>query len=416
MRLLIYPVLLAAASIGFAADPPKPPPFAEVVAKNFARWDKDKNGELSLDEVNRAIGDPAVKGPEAAAVAALRRGMKSPKGGPAKVTVADLTAQKQSKPAAEKPAAEKTAAQKKEPDGKKSAPMEKGGAEKSAPMPMEKGIAEKPPEPPRWSSLYLSTYQRLGRATRELYAKGKPSLEHLHQGRLGDCYCLAPLGAVCFRNADDVTRMITTNKDGTFGVHLGKEVITVPAPTDGELAISGSTEGEGMWVNVYEKAVGEWRTKHSSKRDKGAPAIELLGKGGSAGTYLALLTGHKVERYSLGAFRSETFTGEQRDAKLKELRGRLERTFAEGRLITTGTGDLKTKPPGIHPKHAYAVLGYDKKADKVLMWNPHGQTFRPKGPEGWDNGYQTSKGKFQIPLVDFVRLFGGLAIEAAPVN
>src|SRR5689334_22812774 len=114
--------ILVAAVVGLLADPPKgPPPFAEVVTKNFARWDKDKNGELSLDEVNRAIGDPAVKGPEAAAVAALRRGMKSPKGGPTKVTVADLTTPKSTKPAPEKPAAEKTAAQKKEGDGKKAA-------------------------------------------------------------------------------------------------------------------------------------------------------------------------------------------------------------------------------------------------------------------------------------------------------
>jgi len=407
--------ILVAAVVGLLADPPQgPPPFAEVVAKNFTRWDKDKNGELSLDEVNRAIGDPAVKGPEAAAVAALRRGMKSPKGGPAKVTLADLTTQKQAKPGAEKASAEKTTAPKKETDGKKPAPMEKGAPEKSAPMPMEKGGAEKPPEPPRWSSLYLSTYQRLGRATRELYTKGKPSLESLHQGRLGDCYCLAPLGAVCFRNPDDVVKMIAANKDGSFSVRFNKEVITVPAPTDGELAISGSTACEGMWVNVYEKAIGEWRQKHASSKDKSAAAIELLGKGGSTGTYLGLLTGHKVERYSLGAFKSETFSGEKRDAKLKELRGRLEKAFAESRLVTTGTGDLKTKPPGIHGKHAYAVLGYDKKADKVLVWNPHGQTFRPKGPEGWDNGYQTSKGKFEIPLADFVRLFGGLAIEAAP--
>src|SRR4051812_523127 len=105
MHPLLCSALLAAA-LGVPADPPKPPPFAEVVAKNFAHWDRDHNGELSLDEINRALSDPAIKGPEAAAVAALRRAMKAPKGAPTKITIADLTAAK-AKTSPEKPVAEK---------------------------------------------------------------------------------------------------------------------------------------------------------------------------------------------------------------------------------------------------------------------------------------------------------------------
>jgi hypothetical protein len=96
---------------------------------------------------------------------------------------------------------------------------------------------------------------------------------------------------------------------------------------------------------------------------------------------------------------------------MKELRTVLEKTFADRRLVTTGTGDLKTKPPNINGKHAYAVLSFDKKSDKLTLWNPHGQTFKPKGPDGMENGYTTSKGRFEIPLADFVRIFNGLSFE-----
>jgi hypothetical protein len=79
-------------------------------------------------------------------------------------------------------------------------------------------------------------------------------------------------------------------------------------------------------------------------------------------------------------------------------------------LITFGTGSgLKT--PGVLGLHAYAVLGYDAKADTAMLWNPHGNTFEPKGTPGLANGYPTKLGRFTIPLSDVVHLGGGFAFE-----
>jgi len=39
-----------------------------------------------------------------------------------------------------------------------------------------------------------------------------------------------------------------------------------------------------------------------------------------------------------------------------------------------------------------------------------------KGPDGADNGYTTTKGRFQIPLADFVKIFNGLSFEGAKKN
>lgn len=396
MRTLLNTILLATlTTAGFAADPPKPPKppsFAEVVVKSFDHWDLDKNGKLSPEEINNAIADPSVKGPEAAAIAALRRGLKAAKGEPPKLTADELAAAKPERVV----------------NPKKAASAEKKENAKSSDSPSN--------DPPKWQSLYMSSYQRITRANRELFAGGKPSLDKLRQGRLGDCYCLAPLGAVCFRDPDDVVKMITPTKDGKYSVKIGKETIVVTPPTDAELALSGSTNGDGMWVNVYEKAIGEWRTKHAPARLQGAAAIDLLGNGGSTATILSALTGVKAERFSLSTFKSEMTSVDKKEAKMKELRASLEKTFADHRLVTTGTSDLKTKPPNINIKHAYAVLSFDKASDKLTLWNPHGQSFKPKGPDGMENGYTTSKGRFQIPLADFVKIFNGVTFEGARKN
>ena len=68
-------------------------------------------------------------------------------------------------------------------------------------------------------------------------------------------------------------------------------------------------------------------------------------------------------------------------------------------------------PPNISTKHAYAVLAYDAAADRVTIWNPHGQTFYPKGPPGIANGYPTEHGRFTLPLAEAYQFLTTLAIE-----
>jgi hypothetical protein len=74
-------------------------------------------------------------------------------------------------------------------------------------------------------------------------------------------------------------------------------------------------------------------------------------------------------------------------------------------------GTLSTTTPGITPNHAYAILGYDPKRDRILLWNPHGTNYTPKGPEGLEHGYAREDGIFAMPLEHFVLQFAGLAVE-----
>ena len=370
-RIWLVVILQLASARLWAAEPAKAPPFVDIVAQSFAHWDRNRDGVLSLEEVDQAIADPVVKGAEAAAVAGLRRGMRAAKDELPRLTLAELQAEANNKIAAAKH--------------------------------------------PDWNALYLAAYVRIAGASRELFPKGKPTLEAVSQGRTGDCFCLAPLGAICHRDPAYIMGMITPRKDGTYDVRIGADLINIPAPTDAELALGSRARDDGLWVNVYEKAIGQWRMRRLPESDRPLSDLDLLAKGGSAGTMLAAVTGNPIERFSLAPFKRDKSSMPERDKLLNDLRGKLETAFAERRCVTAGTNSkLDVPTPNINVNHAYAVLDYDKATDRLLVWNPHGQTFKPKGAEGPDQGYATTNGQFRIPLADFARLFAGLALEVQP--
>jgi hypothetical protein len=342
------------------------PKMAAVIERAFARWDRDQNEKLSLEEINRAVIDPKIKGEEAAAIASLRRAYRIESNKLADSTKTELFALANLNPV---------------PSGKP--PLQKN---------FEAGLT------------------RLSKLNRELFPNGKPDINALNQGKLGDCFCLAPLGAICHRDASDVKNWIAANPDGTYRVTFGETVYTVSAPTDCELILSASAESNGIWVNVYEKAVGMFRLQELPEDQRPITALDLLTKGGSAGTMLSIVTGKPIERFPLTIFKSEKSSPEEKKAKLDELRKTLIDAFFQRRLVTTGTNKIiDPKPPDINGNHAYAIIGYDEKSDRIKIWNPHGQNFTPKGDPGLQNGYATQDGVFEMPLSEFVQVFAGLA-------
>jgi hypothetical protein len=69
------------------------------------------------------------------------------------------------------------------------------------------------------------------------------------------------------------------------------------------------------------------------------------------------------------------------------------------------------KIPGIGYHHAYAIMGFDLKTDQVTVWNPWGQHFEPKGPEGAGHGFATEHGIFHIPLATLYQHFSTVHLE-----
>jgi hypothetical protein len=222
-------------------------------------------------------------------------------------------------------------------------------------------------------------------------------------------FCLAPLAAVLSSTPERVTEMFHSRPNGEYLVTFGPRKVIVTAPTDAEIAQTSSNENDGMWINLYEKAIGQSRLMEKDEDKRQGSAIDAMARGGSAGTMLAYITGHKIQRFSCKFAKDEKHSASDREHIMNQMRQYLTAAVKHHRPMTCGT--LSTTTPGITPNHAYAVLGYDRKTDRIVLWNPHGSNFTPKGPEGLEHGYARENGVFAMPLEHFVEQFAGVAVE-----
>ena len=91
---------------------------------------------------------------------------------------------------------------------------------------------------PKFESLYAAAMAKLDAAPRDPFATGSPKIESLGQGRLGDCFLLASLGAVAHRDPDRLKRMMRPTSDGKVAVTFGDgKMVVLPPPTDAEIVI-----------------------------------------------------------------------------------------------------------------------------------------------------------------------------------
>lgn len=365
MRLIPLLTILSG-SLALAANAPtsSKTEFLALVDAHFATWDADGDGTLTAAELGALAPKPEITGREAAAVAALKRAATNRKATPPVLTqesIAELANQKGDK------------------------------------------------NSPNLVSMYSSGVWRIARASRVLFSSGTPKLDTVHQGKLGNCFCLAPLGAMLARDPKQVESLFRPMPDGGCEVSFGTKKIRVRQPTDAELAVIASNESDGLWINYYEMAAGELRNLAKPEDQRSSDDLDAIARGGSAGVMLGVLTGNPIVRTSFKAFQDSTQPEEKKTAALKSLRVQLAAAVKERRLMTCGT--VAPTTPGITPNHAYALLGFDEGTDTVRLWNPHGDNFRPKGEPGLQNGYARTDGIFTMPLVEFVQQFVGMAVE-----
>jgi hypothetical protein len=372
----LLPLVLAAALWVPAARAQPRVTFAAVVEANFARWDRDHDGRLSPQEVTALVTDPEVRGDEAAAVAAIhlfQRGRKD----------AAFTRARLLRP--DEPAAEER--------------------------------RDQAPGTLRFEARFEAFRARLGKVTRDLFAGNAPSLEGLSQGHLGDCYCLAAVGAAVHRHAAGVKGMFRPLADGSCDVALGGgRVVHVRPLTDAEVVLGSTAGDQGVWLNVLEEAFGQLKGRAWWPGHGTAEGLDAIARGGDADEAIKLLTGHRAKYLAIrkGAGKEKPPPA-RRDLPALEARVRavLRETSAGRALVCCGTSRGRT-PPGIPDNHDFALLGYDTATDSVLVWNPWGNHFTPRGRPGLGEGYPTEHGQFRVPLVEFVRIFDGLYYESVP--
>lgn len=228
------------------------------------------------------------------------------------------------------------------------------------------------------------------------------------QGTIGDCYLLATLVSLAKTNPQKIKDMIKDNGDGTYNVKFSDETIKVKSPTDVELALYANGDS---WVPIIEKAYAVYKNEESmfksaannplkhlnvvvkktvetikgenifSKKDN---AYNKIGNGGFTSNVMSDLVSVKPIEKPLSSVSLDT------------TRNILKDIIKNNKLITASIQD--SNKYGLEKKHAYAVLDYDTKTDKVTIKNPWGHG-EGKLLDGEDDGI------FTIPLSEFNKTF-----------
>lgn len=366
IRILAALVILTPA---FATDTPGPlavvarPSLVKSLESFLPRWDANRNGKLDRTEVENLLRDPAIRQVEAATLACAHfYFLKNPSRTSA--TIGDLSS-----------------------TVKETAVFTRGTV--SFTFKMEKEF-----------EFFLN---HLATTPRELFGTEAPTLKGISQGHLGNCFFVSMIGAMAHCNPEAIRAMITQNPDKSISVKFPDGRSTrIPRIPDTLIALGSRTGPQGVWLNVLEEAYGEVY-KSKAAQDPAVFGIDRLSRGGNIGETIELLTGNK----------SETTTwkpGVPED--LLMVRYLLAKGRNQKALMGAGVPlDLKKPPPAIVVAHAYAILDFDEKTDRITLWNPHGNDFSPKGEDGFLNGYTTRHGIFTISTRDFSFLFGSLFVE-----
>jgi Calpain family cysteine protease len=371
--------------------------FLKLVDEDFARWDQNRDGRLSADEVDRLIANPSVTGLEAAAVASIHRFLRAD-GAPPAITRRNLLTQAQMQPLL---------------------PERDQNGE-----PVRQDIND---GKPHFVSIYARFAQHLKKAPRDLFTGNEsPTLEGVRQGALGDCYFMCVIGATVNRDPQQIRRMLHANPDGTTDVRFpGSRPVRVPQLTDSEIALTSSAADQGLWVNVLEKAFGTVKyAQPKSHQSDDDIDLDVISRGGKIKSTIQLMTGHKAVLVTIRKHKNNKYhlpTRTEMPRMLSQLDSIFTKAFAANRLvcadIAPGVKGIDT-PPGLSGRHAYAILGYDRATHTVTVWNPHGKDFAPKlSPPSPKHGYPVKNGVFEIPLRDFVRVFKAVNYEtSAPLT
>lgn len=397
-----------------AAKPPAPATFAQLIERHFTAWDKDGDGTLSAVEIDGLCVDAALTGEPAAAAAALKRIVRSGKYEVPPLTRGNLTA----------PPPGKTTKQPKDP---KAVEDPKGPEPEPADVQDRRDSGETPAttlKAPNFQASHASALRKIVTTNRVLFGDDTPDLDRCRQGPLGNCYFVAAVGAFVHRDSAAVKQLVQQHAGGGYEVRFadGKSIVVTPL-TDAEVALSGTTGDEGLWLPVLEKALGSLRREANPARYTMATATDAIAKGGSSAAIIRMLTGHQTVRITLKKRQRGTVKGADGksvpkppvaagavDALAAKVRRDVGDALTQRRLVTCSTG-TEPQPPGISGKHAYAVLAFDAAKDELTLWNPHGNTFRPKGEPGRSTGYPTKAGVFCLPVGDFVQIFGSVSME-----
>ncbi len=360
-----------------------PTPFRTIVESHFDSWDANRDQVISATELDCLALDHSNTGELAAAIASLKLARRS-----TKVTYPPFTREYLLSEVMDGGTGDLASEQ----DEHERAEKAKG----------RKGLIDR----------YSRAYKKIASTKRELFADHTPDLDACRQGPLGDCFLVAAIGAAIHRDANSIKDMIQMTPDGGYSVTFRYGgPIQIPPLTDAQMCLTSTTGDEGLWLPVLEEAFGSLRARTTRAKPGTIPmevGSDAIAHGGSIRTTIKAFTGNETKSLSL----KTKLKADQSnlDDLASKLRAELRTAAGANSLMGLST-PKEGAPPGIANNHAYAVLSFDAEKDEVRIWNPHGNSYKPKREPGLKNGFPTSRGVFTMKVTDIVQVFRTATFE-----
>lgn len=388
--------------------------ITDTFDRNLARLDSDRNGYVSIDEINRAIMDHSYTGKDALMLAALKAGFDGFRNLHSSIEYHQFDYL--------------TSPVEVNPNGM--TPEDMAVFDKRVNRPMHEyddgiwNIVEPVIETTE------SAVENWNVTNLDLYG-GLPPEESIvpdaiRQGQfMGDCFLLSAIGSVAAVSPETIENMIVDNGiDPGTGFHTYTVTfpgarytpVSVTAPTQAELLMSargGYSAAEsgtrqplsyGTWPIILEKAAGRLYYEHFAY---GGVQGALFGSevdadgamGGSMSSAgLKLMTGGGVDSDSNWCTTYAT------------IHNKLTAAFNESRPVTAyieGYENLGRQEGNLTEGHEYSVIAYDSQRRVITIRNPFGREDQgiPRAEPGIT---RLENGAFEMTLEMFNKYFNGL--------
>jgi hypothetical protein len=251
--------------------------------------------------------------------------------------------------------------------------------------------------------------------TKELFGANGPGMQDVNQGRLGDCFVMAPLAAMAAMDPASIRAMLTDNGNGTWGVRFFVDGKAQYVTVDNELANGGAifTSGGNDWAALIEKAYAQLQgggnttgtdisfgNSYSSIANGGSPAVTLAEFTGADTITQFIASGGGWTTY---VFDGKSLTAENNHGRGTVLSSRdglataavqkdLIADLAAGQELVLSSyadhvdADGKTT---LVANHAMTITGFDAATQMFEIYNPWGTA---GGGQYWDSSFEASLG------------------------
>lgn len=392
LLLLVSALAIALAPPANAAPAPATADFITVLQRNFGAWDKDRNNQLSPQEIEAALADPKLSGDDAAAAGTIKCVSRDGRMRIRRIDIAtikdDLRIVQSRKPN----------------DGF-----------------TEDWFA------PDWQEAFTIARKR-GQAIGTPFQE--PDLASLRADAVGNDALIATLGAQLALTPEVARVTVYSLPDGKLQLML--PLWKKPFGPITEAQTAGASTTGNVWARAVECGIDLLNQERFPQAAYDGRIMTFEETFARAQNCIRLLAGNQS---SITAFRSATGmrnrdgfeyrplgTSDGLASQASQILGKALTQKQIAIALTHGAAIIGASakgpaspgplPRGIKPYSYFAIVSMDPKTKTITLWSPTGANFSPTGDASAVNGYPTVNGKWTMPLNDFTLVFSGFVVES----